>query len=132
MFLDISLLLWPQGAWCTPWAVVVLRTHFTQWLRNGVLLLSSILLKCLKFHKLFPKKAFEFDFGPFGNGPCWPCFCPNRVLKEQFLWFLPLFFFFSEVGHYNIRYWYWLNFQTYSCLELMLKSCTAKKANKMS
>ena len=28
----------------------------------------------------------------FGCDPCWPSFCPNRVLEEQFLTTLPIFF----------------------------------------
>ena len=37
---------------------------------------------------LFPKKIELY----FGWGPCWPSFCPNRVLEEQFLTTLPVFF----------------------------------------
>ena len=28
----------------------------------------------------------------FGCDPCWPSFCPNRVVEEQFLTTLPIFF----------------------------------------
>ena len=35
------------------------------------------------------KKKIELDFG---NDLCWPRFCPNRVLKEQFVKFLAIFF----------------------------------------
>ena len=37
---------------------------------------------------LSPKKI-ELDFG---HGLCWPSFCPNRVLKEQFVKVLVVFF----------------------------------------
>ena len=40
------------------------------------------------------KKKFELYFG---CDPCWPRFCPNRVIEEQFLTTLPIFF-----QNYNI------------------------------
>ena len=45
-------------------------------------------LKPYELLKLFPEKI-ELDFG---HGPCWLSFCPNIVLKEQFLKVLPIFF----------------------------------------
>ena len=39
---------------------------------------------------LSPEKKNEFDFG---HGLCWPSFCPNRVVKEQSVKALAIFFF---------------------------------------
>ena len=54
-----------------------------------------------------PKKL-ELDFG---HGLCWPSFCPNRVLKQQFVKVLAIFF--SELQYYNISYRYLFNFLTF-------------------
>ena len=47
--------------------------------------------KFLKAYDLLlsPEKKIELDFG---HGLCWPSFCPNRVLKEQFVKDLAIFF----------------------------------------
>ena len=47
----------------------------------------------------------------FGHGLCWPRFCPNRVLKQQFVKVLAIFF--SELQYYNISYRYLFNFLTF-------------------
>ena len=44
-------------------------------------------LKAYDLLLLFPK-IFELHFG---CGPCWPSFCPNWVIEEQFLTTLPIF-----------------------------------------
>ena len=54
---------------------------------------------------LFPKKIELY----FGWGPCWPSFCPNRVLEEQFL--TTLLVFFQEYD--NTSYKYQFNVPTY-------------------
>ena len=42
------------------------------------------------------KKKIELDFG---NDLCWPSFWPNRVLKKQFVQFLPIFFRTTTLSH---------------------------------
>ena len=51
-------------------------------------------LKAYDLLLLSPEKKIELDFG---HGLCWPSFCPNRVLKEQFVKALAIFF-----QNYNI------------------------------
>ena len=51
-------------------------------------------LKAYDLLLLSPEKKIELDFG---HGLCWPSFCPNRVLKEQFVKALAVFF-----QNYNI------------------------------
>ena len=52
------------------------------------------LLKAYDLLLLSPEKKIELDFG---HGLCWPSFCPNRVLTEQFVKALVIFF-----QNYNI------------------------------
>ena len=47
----------------------------------------------------FKKKKKKIELY-FGCDPCWPRFCPNRVIEEQFLTSFPFFFFFFQ--NYNM------------------------------
>ena len=58
-------------------------------------------LKAYDILLLSPEKKIELDFG---HGLCWPSFCPNRVLKEQFVKVLAIFF--SELQYCNVSYRY--------------------------
>ena len=53
------------------------------------------------------RKKVELDFE---HSLCWPRFCPNRVIKKQFLKVLVIF---SELQYYNISYRYLFNFLIY-------------------
>ena len=73
-------------------------------IRNSVKI-YDILIKWKVLENLSPfvisRKNIELDFG---YGPCWPSFCPNRILKEKFLSVLLIFF--SELQFYHISYKY--------------------------
>ena len=53
------------------------------------------------------RKKVELDFE---HSLCWPRFCPNRVIKKQFLKVLVIFL---ELQYYNISYRYLFNFLIY-------------------
>ena len=53
------------------------------------------------------RKKVELDFE---HSLCWPRFCPNRVIKKQFLKVLVTFL---ELQYYNISYRYLFNFLIY-------------------
>ena len=53
------------------------------------------------------RKKVELDFE---HSLCWPRFCPNRVIKKQFLKALVIFL---ELQYYNISYRYLFNFLIY-------------------
>ena len=53
------------------------------------------------------RKKVQLDFE---HSLCWPRFCPNRVIKKQFLKVLVIFL---ELQYYNISYRYLFNFLIY-------------------
>ena len=75
---------------------------FFWWTRSQKLIHNSI--KTWYFDEI--KRSWKFIISfyyfqkielHFGCGSCWPSFCPNRVLEEQFITTLPVFF-----QNYNI------------------------------
>ena len=110
-----------QNTWCPiQWQYLVLPTSFSAgngwfWQQNitqvrKLFITQSKLmvswwnrkfLKAFYLLLLFRRKKIELHFG---CGPCWLSFCPNRVLEEQFLTTLPVFF--SELQYDNTSYKY--------------------------
>ena len=65
------------------------RKSSTTQIKLMILWWNKKFLKAYDLLLLSTEKKIELDFG---HGLCWPSFCPNRVLKEQFLKVLGIFF----------------------------------------
>lgn len=64
--------------------------------RKSFVTQSKLMIVLIKLKVLESLCMIELDFG---CGPFWLCFCLNRVLREQMLKVLSIFFF----QNYNIR-----------------------------
>ena len=89
------LIRWCRFSFSRKWLVFAAKYHTSQKIiHNSIKTFDNIWVKQNILESLWSpfvicRNKIELQFG---RGTCWPSFCPNRVLEEQCLTVLPIFF----------------------------------------